>query len=311
LEYRKLGKSGLLVSRLSFGTLPLAQHKAPLGEGAFLLREALKSGINLFDTAELYGTYGYLKEAFFSISPQPFIISRSYAYTAGDMEKSLKKAIRETGLKIDIFMLHQQESSLTLKGHSEALNYLVYARNNGLIRAVGISTHHIAAVRAASEIEQVDIIFAILNKRGMGIQDGTAQDMIEALNSAHEAGKGTILMKALGGGHLIQDCEDALKFCMEFTFADSVVVGMKSIDELKMNLLLEAEKKIPQELKKKLSSQRRRILIEDCTGCGKCASACPFKAIHLEEGKAAVEERFCIQCGYCAFHCPEFCIKVI
>ena len=61
--------------------------------------------------------------------------------TAAEMEQSLERALRGLGRDyIDIFMLHEQESSLTLRGHGGALDYLVRAKERGLVRAVGMST---------------------------------------------------------------------------------------------------------------------------------------------------------------------------
>jgi len=313
MEYRKLGRSGLSVPRLSFGTLPMAQKNMPLQEGAFLLRMAFDLKINLFDTAELYGTYPYLREAFNRAeSPPPQIVSRSYADTRDGMKISLDKALRETGFeKIDIFMLHQQESALTLKGHDEALRYLIEARDGGSIGAVGISTHHVAAVKAASQNDSIDVIFSVFNDRGVGIQDGTVEEMHEALKAAHDAGKGILVMKALGGGHLIGRAEESLRFCLNSAFVDSVVVGMQNAEELLFNLAIESGKSPPDELRRTLSSQRRSLLIEDCQGCGKCIPACPAGALNATGGKTVVDREKCLLCGYCAFACPEFCIKVV
>jgi aryl-alcohol dehydrogenase-like predicted oxidoreductase len=313
MEYRQLGRSGILASRLAFGTLTLAQKKMPLKEGAFLLEEARAAGINLFDTAELYGTYRYLRRAFKEGgSPRPIIISRSYAVGPNDMKQSLDRALRGTGSNlIDIFMLHQQESALTLEGHYGALEFLFEARTQGLVRAVGISTHHLAAVRAAARMDSIDVIFAILNDRGLGIQDGNTDEMQEALKDAHDAGKGILVMKALGGGHLSGRAGEALRFCFRQPFVDSVVIGMQSGQELRFNLSVEAGKAPPDELEKVLSSRMRSLLIEDCQGCGKCLASCRAGALRINKGRAVVNRKKCLLCGYCAFSCPEFCIKVI
>ncbi len=63
LRYSELGRTGLRVSALCFGTLALgpAQYDLPLEKAGFLLQRAWRLGVNFFDTAELYGTYRHLR----------------------------------------------------------------------------------------------------------------------------------------------------------------------------------------------------------------------------------------------------------
>ena len=59
---------------------------------------------------------------------------------------------------LDIFLLHEQESRLTLRGHREALEYYLNEREKGRIRAVGVSTHNIEVVRAICEMPEIDVV---------------------------------------------------------------------------------------------------------------------------------------------------------
>jgi aryl-alcohol dehydrogenase-like predicted oxidoreductase len=63
--YTELGRTGLSVSRLCFGALTVGplQSNLPLNEGAAVIRYALEQGVNFIDTAKLYGTYPYIREA--------------------------------------------------------------------------------------------------------------------------------------------------------------------------------------------------------------------------------------------------------
>ena len=63
--YRPLGKTGLMVSPITFGALTIGPiHKAlSVKEGAEVIKEALDLGVNLIDTAECYETYPYIREA--------------------------------------------------------------------------------------------------------------------------------------------------------------------------------------------------------------------------------------------------------
>lgn len=85
---------------------------------------------------------------------------------------------------IDIFLLHEQESEFTIKGHFEALEFLIRAKEKGYIRAVGLSTHRISGVEGANKFNEIELIHPILNKNGLGIPDGNAEDMISVLKKS-------------------------------------------------------------------------------------------------------------------------------
>ena len=203
MEYRELGQSGLRVSRLCFGSLTMGplQKNLSLEEGARLLRRALEGGVNFIDTAELYQNYSYLARALKGWSGDVVIATKTYAYSRQQAEASLEKARRALNREVvEIMLLHEQESPLTLKGHREALDYLQEAKDKGLIRALGFSTHHVAAVKAAAEMEGIDVIHPLLNMRGWGIRDGKLEDMLEAIAAARSRGIGIYAMKSLAGG---------------------------------------------------------------------------------------------------------------
>lgn len=314
MEYRILGNSGLKVSYLSLGTLTIGplQANLPISEGASIIKKAVKLGVNLVDTAEIYETYPYIKNALKGLKEDVLVSSRSYAATFDEMTASINRAIRETGRNtIDLFMLHQQESELTLKGHSGAFECLVNARNKGFIKAAGISTHHIKAVEASMQINEIDFIFAPLNKAGLGIMDGTALEMAEALFKASQLGKGILVMKPIGGGHLLREVENAISYLRSFEFVSSITIGIQSTDELLFDFNLLCGKPVDEEQKKRIEKRKRRLHIEDCQGCGKCIRKCNFGALRMNEGKSEVDQSRCILCGYCASECSEFCIKVL
>ncbi|MCD4782253.1 MAG: 4Fe-4S binding protein [Candidatus Eremiobacteraeota bacterium] len=109
-------------------------------------------------------------------------------------------------------------------------------KTQGKIDLVGISTHYIRAVRAAADHPDIDCIFAILNRRGLGIMDGDAQEMESALSQAHDKGKIIFIMKAIGGGHLFREAEESLAYVSALPFVDSVIVGMQSVEEIECNI---------------------------------------------------------------------------
>lgn len=316
LEYRYLGQTGLLVSRLCFGSLTIAPMQASLSvqKGGRLLEAAFAMGVNFLDTAESYDNYGHIRWALErGWSQKVHIATKSYAVTAAEMQQSLERALRELGRDyIDIFLLHEQESSLTLRGHAAALDYLVRAKERGLVRAVGISTHHVAGVRAGALHPQVDVIHPLINQHGWGIVDGTIEDMLEAVKFAASLGKGLYGMKALAGGHLYRDPATAFQFVLALPELAGIAVGMQNKAELDANLLHFTGQVVPPELVVMLGRQERSLSIADwCVGCGNCVVACPSQALAIDAGRASVDLSRCVLCGYCSRACPNFCLKVI
>ncbi|HHW99399.1 MAG TPA: 4Fe-4S binding protein [Firmicutes bacterium] len=316
LEYRYLGQTGLLVSRLCFGSLTMGPMQANLSvqTGGRLLEAAFAMGINFVDTAESYDNYGHIRWALErGWSHKVHVATKSYAVTAAEMEQSLERALRGLGRDyIDIFMLHEQESSLTLRGHGGALDYLVRAKERGLVRAVGMSTHHVAGVRAGALHPQIDVIHPLINRRGWGIVDGSVDDMLAAIRLAASLGKGLYGMKALAGGHLYQDPASAFRFVLALPELASIAVGMQNEAELRANLLHFSGQEVPSPLSQQLHRQQRRLRIADyCEGCGSCLEACPSQALSIVDGQAQVDADRCVLCGYCSRACPNFCLKVI
>jgi len=302
VEYRKLGT-------LTMGPL---QAGLSIKKGAYLIKEAFERGINFFDTAETYQNYDYLKAAFKGLFPKPVVATKSYAYKAEDMGKSLTDALKKMGLEvIDIFLLHEQESELTIRGHYPALEYLLRAKEKGYVNAVGLSCHTVAAVRDALKFPGIEIIHPMVNIKGIGIKDGTIEEMLDAVKAARSKNIGIYGMKPLGGGHLLNDLQEALNFVISIDSLDSIALGMQSREEILMNEAVFSGKPVPPEYKNKIRTKSRRLIIEDwCEGCGRCVENCPQKALTLKDNKVVVSPGECVLCGYCGACCKEMCIKI-
>lgn len=310
-----LGDTKIEVSRLCFGSLTMTPFQANLSvkEGGYLIKYAYEKGVNFLDTAEIYNNYSYIKEALKDIKRENYVIStKTYAYTEEMAKDSLELALRELGTDyIDIFMLHEQESVHTIRGHYDAIKYFIKAKKQGKIRAIGISTHKVAGAQGVKEYPEIEIIHPIVNKKGIGIHDGSIDDMLKELNDLKLMGKGIYAMKPLGGGHLIKDAESAFNYVKEIPYIDSIAIGMQSTDEIDANIELLEKGYISEDLKVKIKKKNRKLSVADyCLGCGNCESRCQQNGIKVIDNMAVPNES-CILCGYCATVCPEFCIKVI
>lgn len=309
----QLGYTTLKVSRLCFGTLTVGPHQKDFSPeaAADLFCKAYELGVNFFDTAEIYGVYHHLSLAIRRY-PEMVIATKSYAVTADQMRASVEKARTELDRDyIDLFCLHELENAASLKGHREALDYLTEAKARGVIKAVGISTHTVAGVRAGATEPAVDIIHPLINRDGIGIRDGSAADMVTAIRTAKEFQKGIYGMKVLAGGHLINDAAAAIDYINGLDCIDAVAIGMQSTAEIKVNMALLSGLSAPADLESEINRAERFLHVAGwCQGCGRCLAKCRFGALTLDRGRVRVDRDKCVCCGYCARTCPEFCLKI-
>lgn len=314
MELRELGNTGIIVSSLCFGSLTIGplQRNLSMEEGSRVLSRAIALGINFIDTADLYQTYPFIKEAL-KIKPDLVVSTKSYAYDTKTARETLERALKGIGRDyIDIFLLHEQEGPLTLKGHEEALRFFIRQKEKGVIRAVGISTHHVAGVLAAGKMRDIDVIHPILNYRGLGIVDGSREQMEQAIYQAWQADKGIYIMKCLGGGHLLQHYEKAMDYIMGFPYAHSIAMGMQRVEEVEANVEYFENGAVSKALSSQIKQYKRELIIEDnCLSCGRCIKRCPQRALFIQDGRAQVDREKCVLCGYCGTECKELAIKVI
>lgn len=314
MQYRTLGRTGLSVSRLCFGTLTMSplQKDMSAEEGAELLVYAYERGVRFLDTADLYGTYPHIRLAL-KQAPDYVVSTKAYCYDEKTAQEALERAFHGIDREyVDIFMLHEQESYHTLRGHRPALEYLLKQKELGRIGALGVSTHFVAAVKASLRFPEIEIVHPLINAAGIGIQDGSRDDMEIAIADAHANGRGIFAMKPLGGGHLIHSSQEAFDYILNAPWADSVAVGMQSFAEIDANIARFEEAENASALLEPLSRRERHMMVHDwCEACGKCAERCRQQAIEIADGRARIDESKCVFCGYCARVCPQFCIKVV
>ena len=314
MKINALGNTGIKVSRMCFGSLtigPLQKNKTLL-ESREIIAAALDCGVNFFDTADLYNNYDHLR-AVIQMQPDAVIATKSYDYTAAGVRSSLNRALTELGRDyVDLYLLHEQESRKTIEGHWEAIEALIAEKQAGKVRAIGISTHRVEGVYGANLFPELDVIHPLLNLTGIGIEDGTAEEMAAAIHQAKKLGKGIYGMKPLGGGNLLSRKRASFEFVLSNTDLDAIAIGVQSVSEVLYNVKKFNGDVIPEDLETAVSSASKTLHISDwCSGCGECVRRCNQRALALIDGKARVDEKKCVLCCYCSAACKDFCIKVI
>ena len=315
MKQNALGNTGIQVSKICFGSLTMGSLQRNLSafEGASLIEYAYERGVNFIDTAELYDTYAHIREALKRIPRDKLIIaSKCYAFSEETAKVSFEKALKELDTDyIDVFMLHEQVSDHTIRGHYEAIEYFLKMKQQNKIKAIGISTHYISGVLAAMKYPEIQIVHPITNVNGLGIQDGSRSDMEIALKAYKAIGGGVFGMKPLGGGNLLSSLDACFDYILEQDYIDSIAFGMQSFEEIDYNIKRVNGEEISSELAQKVSKNDKKLQIADwCIGCGACVKKCDHKALSINNSLAVVDRNRCVLCGYCASVCPEFCIKV-
>lgn len=311
MNKNNLGNTGLQITPVGFGVLTIGktQLNLPLEQGADLLRYALDQGINFLDTAQYYETYPYIKKALQGTNFDPVIASKCLGYSYDEMKEAVEEARIELDRDvIEIFLLHEVRSEPDWSDRAGAWEYLQEAKAKGLVKAIGLSTHHVDVAANASEIKEIDILFPLINFRSLGIrkgsEPGTKEDMAREIKKAAAAGKGVFAMKVFGGGNLTGHYLEAINYVRSLEGIDSMMIGFGFHHEID-RMIEVMNGTIDPDYVPDLSNKRIQIDQGDCEGCGACIERCPNHAIFRNKyGLAEVDHSICITCGYCAPKCP-------
>ena len=311
MKKNKLGNTGLEVTIAGFGVLPMgpSQLALPVEEGAKIIRHALRCGINFIDTAQYYRTYPYIEKALENGEFDNVIIcSKSLCEDYDDMMYAIHEA-REAMHRdvIDIFLMHEVRP-YQLELRKGAWQALKDAKKEGLVRAIGLSTHHVDITEKAASMDDLDVVFPLINYASLGIRKGdefaTKEEMMKAITACHNAGKGVFSMKAFGGGGLTDHYQEALNYVFSQPEIDSVMIGFGKITEVD-DLMNYLNGQMSPDYNPDVSKKKVYVNQEDCEGCGACKKACPAGAIFYNDiGLAEVNHEKCLTCGYCSPVCP-------
>lgn len=236
-----LGNTGIEMSRLAMGTGTHGVNRQSnqtrklgvkgLGE---LLHAAYDEGINFWDSADQYGTHPHLKEALkFVPREKVVILTKTHATTAQEMRDDLDRFRQELGSDyLDICLLHFMTDPEWPKKKQGAMEVLAQAREDGIIRAHGVSCHTLGALKAASGSDWVQVDLARINPYASRM-DGAVNEVVPVLKKMKSQGKGIIGMKIIGAGQLRDKVDECLQYALAQDFIDCFTIGQEGFDETK------------------------------------------------------------------------------
>ena len=317
MEYRVLGKTGLKISRLGFGGIPIQRIDA---EGTKKLMHQLKdAGVNYIDTARGYTvSEEYLGYALEGIREHFIIATKSMARTkeamAADIETSLKNLRTDY---IDLYQVHNptEKDIDTVMGHGGALEALQEAKAAGKIGHIGITLHAEDLFKKAVDFDWVETIMFPYN-----LVETQGEKLIKV---CAERNIGFIVMKPLAGGAL-EDATLAMRFLVQSPYTDVIIPGMAFVEEAEQNIAAVSDTSpLTAEELAKIDTIRKELgtqFCRRCNYCQPCAKGINISGCFLFHGYLArygladwakdryaaipVKASACIECGACENRCP-------
>ncbi len=235
----KLGRTGLTVSTLCFGTGYLGGSAAA---GARLLTRAHDLGVTFWDTSDDYGTHPHVARALREVGRDRVVVAtKTYASTAVGARRALTKALRELGVEaVDILLLHAVDSAGELEAKRPALEALTRAKEDGLVRVVGVSSHSREVLTRLLALPEVDVALVVVNQTGAWMKDALPAEMTQAVRRLYRSGGGVYGMKALGSGQVTGEAAvaSALRYAFSYPYAHAICVGITSRTELEADVAM-------------------------------------------------------------------------
>lgn len=238
----KLGNSGLHVSRIAMGTGSRGGSKASnqtrLGMEKFagLAHHAYERGITFFDMADSYGSHQYVGNAIKSMPREKItLLTKIWTHEDGSdrnvpVRESLDRYRKEIDTDyIDIVLMHCLMQGGWSQNRKHYIDGLAKAKEEGIIKAVGVSCHNWDAMVEAVDNPWVDVIMARINPF-QSHMDGTPDVVKELLLKAREKGIGVIGMKIFGEGSHVSDSEreQSIQFALTGAQVHCMTLGMES-----------------------------------------------------------------------------------
>lgn len=173
MRYRKLGNTGLMVSEISYGTIPILKGNSPVLPEYFnlsddqaidVLEHAYKLGCNLFDTA-IVPEYGdaEIKLGLFlkTIDRRSVVISsKARFFTGNELYNAVLQSNENLGSYCDIYFVHQVDPSneeMVFRKYG-AIDALCELKLQGKIRFVGVASHYFDILKKGAKDDRVDVL---------------------------------------------------------------------------------------------------------------------------------------------------------
>lgn len=318
MEKIRLGRTGMMVSRLGFGGIPIQRDTEE--EAIAIVKRCLDLGINYIDTANGYSTSEErIGKAVAGRRHDVFIATKSGGRTREEVDKHLSLSLKRLQTDyIDLYQFHGVNNDKHLNAVVEPgglLSFVKEAQKAGKIRHIGITSHQIDIAKKAVATDLFETIMFPFNF----VTDEAAVDLIP-LARQHDVG--FIAMKPLAGG-MLDNATIAFKYL--FQFPDIIPIpGIEKIPEIEEIVhilehspsLTRADKTQMARMKEELGKQ----FCHRCDYCQPCTMEIPISTVMTSPSfaKRLPEERFytdmiakametaakCSDCGKCEERCP-------
>ena len=309
----RLGKTNLEVNKNGFGALPI--QRCNMDEAVEILRKAYDNGINFFDTAHFYtDSEEKMGNAFEDIDRESiYLASKTAAETPEDFWSDLETSLNS--LKTDYLDLYQFHNiSFTPKEDDELYKAMLEAKEKGMVKHIGITTHKITFAYEAIEsglYETLQYPFSYLS----------GEEEIELVEKCRDLDVGFLAMKAMGGG-LIKNSKASFAYINQF---DNVlpIWGIQKISELDEFLSYDENTILTDDLKEDIEKDKKELGENFCRGCAYCMpcpeeiniSLCarmslwirrfPAEPYLTEEYRKMMDKtKECVECYECVDKCP-------
>ncbi len=256
-DWVTLGKSGVNVTRLAFGTGSMSgQVQRDLGQEQFtkLVRHAHERGVRFFETAESYGDmHRMLGVALQGVPRDSYRLMTKVTTHDGVNPQEKIDELRKLAQTeyFDIVLLHFQHSATWPTDTLKWQDGISEAQEKKAVVAHGASVHGLPALRQFPGNKWLEVAMIRVNHKGvkMDAEDyatndpGNVSEVVTHVKQVHAQGMGVISMKLVGEGRFTNrdDRQAAMRFAFRNAGVDAVTVGYKNtaeVDEAIENLNL-------------------------------------------------------------------------
>lgn len=318
MQYRILGGTGLRVSVVGFGGIPVQRISAE--EAKKVIIKAEESGVNFLDSARGYSvSEEFIGEALADRREKWIIATKSMARDKASMAKDIEISLKNFKTDyIDLYQFHNIRTKADLDkvlSKDGAYAALLEAKAAGKIGHIGITSHSVDLLKIAIETEKFETIMYPYN-----IVENQGEELFKR---AKELNIGVIAMKPMAGG-AIENGTLALKYILENHCITTAIPGMADIREVEENTrVADSTTPLTAGEKQNISKIIEGLGKEFCRRCGYCAPCTQNIDIpsmfvlngYKERYNLAAwgEERYfslqnrakdCIECGICENRCP-------